>query len=569
MSVIERADFPAEPPRRWPLLGEMLIARGLVSEAQVDAALDRQRTRGKRLGECLVELGYLTRPVLYRELADRAGVAYVDLQNHVPDLVLAALVPEEIARRFQALPIETRPGEIVVAMAKPEDLLELDDLAVITGCDIIPALADPEQLKEAINRAYVGGDIAESVKDAVEDLDDDDAREPVGDVVDGSIVRLVDALLEQAINDRASDLHIEASEDRVRLRVRVDGVLHDLSEAPPNLLRPMISRLKVMAELDITQTRVPQDGRFSISHNGFDVDVRVATLPSAHGETMVLRLLDNSVGIIALPGLGFRPAELQRYEPAFRAPQGAIIVSGPTGSGKSSTLYSTLAEINTPERSIVSVEDPVEYQLEGLKQIQINPPAGLTFPVALRSILRNDPDVIFIGEVRDGETAHIAAEASITGHLVFSTIHTTSAAAVPLRLTDMGVDPYLVASALTCVVSQRLARRMCAHCAIVDLAPDLTRLRALGCTDELLHGHQIRKAVGCDACHGTGYHGRFAIYEVMLINDAIRTAIYAGASTAEIQRLAVQDGMDTLRVAALRRLVEGDLTIDELARVVA
>jgi type IV pilus assembly protein PilB len=331
----------------------------------------------------------------------------------------------------------------------------------------------------------------------------------------------------------------------------------------------MISRLKVMAELDITQTHVPQDGRFSISHNGFEVDVRVATLPSAHGETMVLRILDNAVGIIALPALGFRPAELQRYEPAFRVPQGAIIVSGPTGSGKSSTLYSTLAEINSPERSIVSVEDPVEYQLEGLKQVQINPPAGLTFPVALRSILRNDPDVIFVGEIRDGETAQIAAEASITGHLVFSTIHTTSAAAVPLRLTDMGVDPYLVASALTCVVSQRLARRLCAQCAIVDLAPDLTRLRALGCTDELLHGHQIRKAVGCDACHGTGYHGRFAIYEVLLIHDAIRTAIYAGAPTAEIQRLAVQDGMDTLRVAALRRLVEGDLSVDELARVVA
>jgi len=568
MSVIERADLPAEPPRRWPLLGEMLIAQGLVSEAQVDAALDRQRTRGKRLGECLVELGYLTRHVLYHELAQRAGVAYVDLQNYAPDLVLAALIPEEIARRFQALPIEQRPGEIVVAMAKPEDLLELDDLAVITGCDIIPALADPEQLKEAINRAYAAGYVAESVNDAVEDLDDED-EEPVTDVVDGSIVRLVDALLEQAINDRASDLHIEPSADRVRLRVRVDGVLHDLSEAPLNLLRPVISRLKVLAELDITQTRIPQDGRFSISHKGFEVDVRIATLPSAHGETMVLRILDNAVGIIALPALGFRPAELQRYEPTFRAPQGAIIVSGPTGSGKSSTLYSTLAEINTRERSIVSVEDPVEYQLEGLKQIQINPPSGLTFPVALRSILRNDPDVIFVGEVRDGETAQIAAEASITGHLVFSTIHTTSAAAVPLRLTDMGVDPYLVASALTCVVSQRLARRLCSQCAIVDLAPDLTRLRPLGCTDELLHGHQIRKAAGCDACRGTGYHGRFAIYEVLLVNDAIRTAIYAGAPTAEIQRLAVQDGMDTLRVAALRRLVEGDLSVDELARVVA
>lgn len=566
MSVTDPAPRTATP-RRWPLLGHVLVERGLVTDAQVEEALARQRERGHRLGECLVDLGHLDRTTLYRILAERAGVEFVDLAQHEPDDSLLALVPEDVARRFQALPVEMRDGELLVAMDSPDDVFELDDLHVITGVTIVPALADPKLLELAINRAYSVADVAGSIDEAADDFPDESA--PEIDTLEGSIVRLVDALLEDAINEGASDIHVEPSDDDVRLRIRVDGVLRDIGDAPLNVLRPLVSRLKVMSSLDITRMRVPQDGRFSVSLQGRDVDVRVATLPSSHGESVVMRLLDRTRGVPPLRSLGFRPREFERFAQAFRAPQGAVIVSGPTGSGKTSTLYSTLAEIDTPARSIVSIEDPVEYQLAGMKQVQINPAAGLTFPAALRSILRNDPDVIFVGEVRDGETARIASEASITGHLVFSTIHTTSAAAVPVRLIEMGVEPYLVSAALTCVVAQRLARRVCERCASVDRDPDLDVLRRLGWTEEMSEGRAIRAAVGCDACRGTGYHGRFAIYEVLLVTDEIRDRILGGAATAEIQRLAVADGMDTLRVAALHRVAGGDLTIDELLRVIA
>ncbi len=569
MSALDTTAAPPPPPRRWPRLGELLVERGLVTHADVEAALARQRERGIRLGECLLELGLVERAALYQVLADGAGVPYVDLQNYAVDVVLTALVPEAVARRFQALPVEQRAGEIVVAMDSPDDLNELDDLRVITGATVVPALADPVQLEAAINRAYSVTDVRSTISDAVDDFGIADHVDSIDELAEGPIVRLVDALLERAVNERASDLHIDPLSDRVRLRERVDGVLREVSTAPISLLRPLVSRIKIMAGLDISLTRVPQDGRFSVAVHGHEIDVRVATLPSSHGESIVLRLLDSSRGMIGLPGLGFRPEELRRYTAAFRAPQGAVIVSGPTGSGKTSTLYATLAEINTPARSIVSIEDPVEYQLDGLKQIQIHPKAGLTFPTALRSILRNDPNVIFVGEIRDGETARIASEASITGHLVLSTIHTTSAAAVPMRLADMGVEPYLVASALTCVVAQRLARRLCAHCAVEHDDLGEAFLRRLGFTEEMWAARNIRKAVGCEACHGSGYHGRFAIYEVLVVTDEIRSLIAREATTAEIQRVAVADGMDTMRTAALRRVVDGVLTVDELTRVVS
>jgi type IV pilus assembly protein PilB len=347
-------------------------------------------------------------------------------------------------------------------------------------------------------------------------------------------------------------------------------VLRDLQRAPLKVLPALVTRVKVLADLDITNSRAPQDGRFTVVKNGRDVDVRVAVLPSSHGESVVLRFLDNATGAVALPALGFRPDELARYATAFQAPQGAVLVSGPTGSGKTSTLYATLAELNTDARSIVSVEDPVEYKLDGLKQIQINPHAGLTFASVLRSILRNDPNVIFVGEIRDGETAHIAGEASITGHLVFSTIHTTSAASVPMRLIDMGVEPYLAASALTCVVAQRLARRLCTHCAVADDRPDLDVLRRYG-GDAITAttAMTVRRAVGCERCHGRGYAGRVGIYEVMLVDDEVRHLIHTRASAGDIERVAVAGGMDTLRVASAKRVASGDLTIDELRRVIA
>lgn len=557
------------PNRGLPLLGQMLVERGLVTEAQLDDALARQRERGKRLGESLVDLGCLTRAQLYSVLAERSGVEFFDLTQHTIDPVLAALVPERVARRFQAIPVAQRPGEIVVAMDSPEDVFELDDLSSITGATIVPMLADPEELALAIDRAYSGADISASVQAAVDDVDDQEPLHVMHDMADGAVIRLVDTLLEQAVTERASDVHIDPAADNVRLRIRVDGVLRDVSHAPSALLRPLISRVKVMAGLDIASTRVPQDGRFTFELHGREIDVRLATLPSSRGESAVLRLLDTARGIIALPALGFRDAELARFASAFRAPQGAVIVSGPTGAGKTSTLYATINEVNTPSRAIVSVEDPIEYEIDGVKQVQINPKAGLTFATALRSVLRNDPDVILVGEVRDRETAQIAAEASITGHLVFSTIHTTSAAAVPMRLIEMGVEPYLVASALSCIVAQRLARRLCPHCAVEVRNPDLSVLHRNGWVDASLTVPLARQAVGCEICHDTGYQGRVAIYEVMPVSADIRALISREAPTAEIERVAVAEGMDTLRAAALNRLVDGDIGLDEMLRVVA
>jgi type IV pilus assembly protein PilB len=384
------------------------------------------------------------------------------------------------------------------------------------------------------------------------------------------VVRLVNALLEQAAKDQASDLHIEPTTDNVMIRQRIDGVLHDTSEAPLGVLRPLISRIKVLAGLDIAQARLPQDGRFTATIQGRTVDIRVATVPTATGEALVLRLLDPSRGAIELSGLGLSADERARLEPAFRAAQGAVFVTGPTGSGKTSTLYAAITAISTRDQSIVSVEDPVEYRLHGVKQIQVHPKAGLTFPVALRSILRVDPDVIFIGEVRDGETARIAADASITGHLVLSTLHTTRAAATPMRLIDMGLEPYLVASAITCVAAQRLVRRLCEQCAQPMSAAETIRiLRDLNATDALIQDATIRAPIGCPSCRNTGYHGRHAIYEIMPVTEHIARLIVERASIADIEHRAIGEGMDTLRTAALKRVVRGELSIDEMLRVVS
>jgi type IV pilus assembly protein PilB len=384
------------------------------------------------------------------------------------------------------------------------------------------------------------------------------------------MVRLVDALLEQAIEAQASDLHIEPASDKVIVRLRVDGVLHDNSEAPRNVLRPMISRLKVLAGLDIAQTRVPQDGRFSARLQGRSIDIRVATIPTVTGEAMVLRLLDASRGVIDLAGIGLSARELERLEPAFRAPQGGVFVTGPTGSGKTSTLYAALSAISTREKSIVSVEDPVEYRLDGIRQIQAHPKAGLTFPIALRSILRADPDVIFVGEVRDGETARIASEAAVTGHLVLSTLHTTRAAAAPVRLIDMGIEPYLVASSLSCVAAQRLIRRLCDDCAEPISGGDASVvLRELGAPDALMESATLRRPVGCPVCRHSGYRGRRAIFEVMPVSEDIARLIVERAPTAEIEREAVREGMDTLWSAAMQRVVRGEVGVDEMLRVVA
>ncbi len=558
------------PSRGVPRLGQMLVERELITPEQLDEALELQQTTGRRIGETLVEIGAVSGIEVALVLAEHLGVAFVDLRTQPPDPVLAQLIPQDIALRYTALPVARWNDHLVIAMANPNDVFAVDDLRVVIGQPIIAALTDTEQLRTAIARAYQHSDVASSLDDVSSDLAENEPVVVVDDAGDGPMVQLVNALLEQASRDRASDLHVEPASNNVCIRFRIDGVLHDVSEAPLSMLRPMVSRMKLLGGLDIAQSRLPQDGRFSTRVQGRAIDVRIATVPTAAGEAAVLRLLDATGAAIDVKSLGLTPNEASRLLPAFYLPQGAVIVTGPTGSGKTSTLYAVLSQVSTRDKSIVSVEDPVEYRLDGIKQIQINTRAGMTFPTALRSILRVDPDVIFVGEIRDGETAKIASDAAITGHLVASTLHTTSAAASPIRLTDMGVEPYLVASALSCVAAQRLLRRLCDACAQpVPESEGVPLLRDLGAPESIAMGATARVPVGCSECLNTGYKGRLPVYEIMPVSEGIERLIVDRAAAADIERLAVAEGMDTMRIAALRRVARGEVSVEEMIRAIA
>lgn len=548
-------------------IGDLFVEQGIIDDQQLAEALDVQRRTGGRLGEILIELGFVTSLDSARVLANRLGMEFVDLDAAPLDDIVAQRIPEEIARRYRAIPISEHDGVLRVAVADPTDVFALDDLQVITKAAIVPVVADPTQLLECANRIWNSGSMESRIGDAV-DLHEVEAEHVlVAETEDAPIIRLVDAMINQATEERASDIHIEPSGERVRIRFRVDGVLHDASYTPRGVLRPIVSRLKVMAGCDITNSRTPQDGRFSLAGKGREVDVRMTTLPTSSGEAIVLRLLDKSQGVLDLSSLGFEADDLARYEASYRSSQGAILTAGPTGSGKTSTLYATLAKLNDPSRSIVSVEDPVEYHMDGIKQMQVGRRGTVGFAGALRSILRADPDVILVGEIRDSETALIAAEAALTGHLVLSTIHTLSAATVPVRLIEMGVEPYLVTSSLQCVVSQRLARRLCEHCKVLSEPTEPERELAMVFDQEPLA--EVGRPVGCPHCSNTGYRGRLAIYEVMTMSDDIRGLIAQRAAGPEIQNVAVAAGMRTLRQAGARKVHEGIFGPDELLRVLS
>ncbi len=548
-------------------IGDLFVEQGIIDDQQLAEALDVQRRTGGRLGEILIELGFVTSLDSARVLAERLGMEFIDLSARPVDEFLAQRIPEEIARRYRAIPIGESGGVLKVAVADPTDVFALDDLQVITGSSIAPVVADPVQILECANRIWTKPSMESRIDDAVDIQDHEPEHVLVAETEDAPIIRLVDAMITQATGERASDIHIEPSGERVRIRFRVDGVLHDASYTPRGVLRPIVSRLKVMAGCDISNSRTPQDGRFSVQGKGRHVDVRMTTLPTASGEAVVLRLLDKSQGILDLATLGFEADDLHRYESSYRASQGAILAAGPTGSGKTSTLYATLAKLNDPTRSIVSVEDPVEYHMDGIKQMQVGRRGTVGFAGALRSILRADPDVILVGEIRDSETAMIAAEAALTGHLVLSTIHTLSAATVPVRLIEMGVEPYLVTSSLQCVVSQRLARQLCPSCMIKSPATeDEIEFLSIPGVDPV---QDVGRPVGCAACANTGYRGRQAIYEIMTLDDEIRSLIAQRTAGPEIQRVAVENGMRTLRVAGARRVRQGTFGPDELLRVLS
>jgi type IV pilus assembly protein PilB len=552
-------------------LGSLLVANGLLTEESLQAALGEQARTGKSLGRVLIDLQLVSEGHLVSTLATHLGLEYVDLDEYPVDNSAVALISDSLARRYQALPIGWNDGRLIVAMADPSNVFAVDDIRTITGAEVRTVVATRPAILATIEKYHRLDSEAEDISaQAASDVEEEVDLSAVRQVVeDAPIVKLVNMLITQAVQDRASDIHIEPAEHDVRVRYRIDGVLHEVMRPPKTIQSGIISRLKIMADINIAERRVPQDGRVSVTVSGKQVDLRVATLPTVFGEKIVMRILDKSNALLRLSDLGFLPASMERFEQSYRKPYGTILVTGPTGSGKSTTLYATLNIVNDESKNIITVEDPVEYRLPGINQVQVNNKAGLTFAGALRSILRSDPDIVLVGEIRDKETATIAIEAALTGHLVLSTLHTNDAATTPTRLVEMGVEPFLVASALDCIVAQRLARRLCDRCKVA-YRPDVGELTAAGWdTSELDEVPEICKPVGCGVCSQTGYYGRFAIHEVMNVTEDVERMIVEREHSEDMKKMAVAQGMLTLRQVGLQQVRSGMTSIEEILRVIA
>ncbi|MBI3648777.1 MAG: Flp pilus assembly complex ATPase component TadA [Actinobacteria bacterium] len=554
--------------RKTKQLGQILIEQGLIDEGQLERALEEHRKTPKSLGRVLIDLGLIRESDLVKALAEQVGLEFVDLTEYPIDAGLTTLLPDALARRYRAIPIGERDGKLLVAMSDPANVYALDDIRTITGRDVQPVVATASDVEQAIQKySRMDGQVEALASEASEQLTDDDA-EITSALEEAPIVRLVTAIMTQAVADRASDVHIEPMEKDVRVRFRVDGVLHEVMHSPKNIQGGLISRLKVMADLNIAEKRIPQDGRISMRVGGKQLDLRVATLPTVFGEKVVIRVLDKSQALMRLEDLGFLEDSYRRYEQSFRKPYGAILVTGPTGSGKSTTMYATLNILNQEDKNIITVEDPVEYRLGGVNQMQVNPKAGLTFASALRSILRADPDIVLIGEVRDRETAMISVEAALTGHLVLTSLHTNDAASAITRLIEMDVETFLVASAIDCVVAQRLGRKLCERCREA-YQPDETELAAAGFPEwEWADVRELYRPTGCSACSNTGYRGRIGLYEVMVMSEEIERLTVERASADAMRAVSIEQGMLTLREDGLEKTRLGLTSIEEVARVV-
>jgi type IV pilus assembly protein PilB len=551
-------------------LGDILLEGGHVSPEQLAGAVEEQRRLGRSLGRVLVELGILTEGQLVAALATQIGLKFVDLSDYPVDGSAVSRVPDMVCRRHNALPIGYEDGRLLVAMADPANVFAVDDIRSMTGMEVKPVVATKSDVVAAINRYHRGeaelDDLTMAMDAGTDDLDDLSNVKEI--VEDAPIVKFVNLLITQAIQDRASDIHIEPTERDLRVRFRIDGVLHEIMRSPKTIQSGVISRLKIMSDINIAERRIPQDGRMSVSTNGKKIDLRVATLPTVWGEKVVMRILDNSTAMLKLSDLGFGQDNYDIYSQSFTKPYGMILVTGPTGSGKSTTLYATLNIVSKPEVNVITVEDPVEYRLPGINQVQTNVKAGLTFAAALRSILRSDPDIVLLGEIRDHETAQIAIEAALTGHLVLSTLHTNDAPSAITRLIEMGIEPFLVGSALDCVLAQRLARKLCAKCkeAYVPTREMMVENRFPLSADE--PPPTLYRPIGCSACSKTGYKGRLALHEVMAVSEDIERLAVEHASALTIGRVAREQGMITLRDDGLSKVKAGHTSMEEILRVV-
>jgi type IV pilus assembly protein PilB len=561
----------------FPPLAKSLVDGDRVSLEEMETVLEEHRESGQSVARILTARKLVTEADLMWGMAQEMGLDFVDLDTVGIDFAEAGTIPEATARYHNVVVIGNENGTPVVAASNPTDVFAMDDLRTIIGRPFVVVVATRTQISAYIGRVFnSGGDAADMAMEASLGFDGTNQEPGVDDIQavteEAPIVRYVNLLILQALNERASDIHVEPTDTDLRIRYRIDGVLHDVSAAPRSISAAVTTRLKVMADLNVAEHRIPQDGRISLNVGSKGIDLRMATLPTIHGEKVVMRVLDKSSVVLGFADLGFDEDLLKTYEGIYTKPYGTILVTGPTGSGKSTTLYTTLTALNTPAKNIITVEDPVELQLKGVNQVQLNVKAGLTFASALRSILRSDPDIVLVGEIRDKETAVIAIEAALTGHMVLATLHTNSAAATPMRLIEMGLEPFLVTSSLSGVLAQRLARRLCLHCkeayepTEVDIAAagwSLAEVEAVGGMSK------VYRAVGCSACANTGYRGRKALAELMPMTEEIERSIIEGGSVDDIHRLAVTQGMMTLRQSGLRKAIEGETTLEEVLRVVA
>ncbi|MBI3292062.1 MAG: type IV-A pilus assembly ATPase PilB [Elusimicrobia bacterium] len=577
-------------------LGELLIEAGILEKEQLQQALEIQRRSGGKLGRILVDLGYLSEEGLMAFLGKQFGVGYISLAQfgEIPEEVLH-IVPEGVVRRQTLIPIAREGKTLTIAMADPLNVLATDDLKLLTGCDVEVVIASPTEIREAIDKYYGPKESMEELVEVVERTSENHpgtagrtvevgeetielGGEGAGSGEDAPVVRIANLLLLNAIQNNASDIHLEPFEKAIRIRYRLDGVLHEQPAPPKKLHNALVSRFKIMAQLDIAERRLPQDGRIKIRVSQREVDFRVSVVPTVYGEKVVLRLLDTSGLRVDLTQLGMEPEALAIFQKHIELPFGIILDTGPTGSGKSTTLYSTLATLNFPDRNIITIEDPVEYHLEGVTQVHARPDIGLTFASGLRAFLRQDPDIIMVGEIRDTETAEIAINAALTGHLVFSTLHTNDAPGAVTRLSNMGIEPFLTASTVIMIVAQRLVRVICTHCKEPYEIPASAFANIGAIPDGYLQngtgegGGQtltLYRGKRCDQCAETGYRGRLGIFEVMAMSDELREFVLQRASSHTIKQAARRAGMLTLREAAIRKVLSGVTTIEELLRVTA
>jgi type IV pilus assembly protein PilB len=540
-------------------LGEMMLSAGAITAEQLREAMAMHRSSSVKIGEALLKLGAVDETTLARFLAKQQGMPFVDLdKGKIADSVIAR-VSKEIALQQEVLPVMEKDRKLYVAVDDPLKRIVADQLHFILNTEVTCALASPGALKRALQR-YYGAAGEEEVARSM--------QASGGEEADAPIIRLVTRMFRDALEMRSSDIHVEPGHGRVRVRYRIDGMLRDVAEHPAHLHAPLTSRLKIMASMDIAEKRKPQDGRIGLSIDGREVDVRASILPGNHGETMVLRLLDRSKSLLTLRDLGFEDEDYRWFRRIIKRPNGIVLVTGPTGSGKTTTLYAALSELNRPDVKIITAEDPVEYHLAGINQVQVHPKIGLSFARILKAMLRCAPNIILVGEIRDAETAEIAIQAALTGHLVFSTLHTNDAPSALTRLVDIGVKPFLASAAVQAVIAQRLVRRLCKECAI-EYEPSATEVRALAFEPSVLAGKKFRRPRGCRACEGTGYRGRMALFEHMEMDAELRELVFRGADLESVRATAERGGsLRSLLADGARKVLAGQTSPTEVMRVV-